>query len=407
MRAEGRTEGRLLSSQSAAAIRVSDSSRVPLATQIARQFMWQVASGRIVAGSLLPPISELADDLGVSVHTVRAAYRQLADDGIVSISRGSRTSVLGYDRTRALIRNDSHPSYSIGVMVPAFTDYYADFLQALSLEAGLEGWLPIICQTQHYDARVTSRHLDQLFSRNVDGVILIHFTAAGDEAVVDVVESSSALRPFVFVDSANVGMGWHILADRATDGFEVTMHLIEHGHRRIAHIASPTDSSSNLLSTGYARALAAADLPAGPELVANVVDFSLEAGAKAATHLLLQDDPPTAIFCAGDILALGAISASHERGLRVPRDVAVMGYGEIPFARLAAPPLSTVRLPADRLGHEAIRTLRQAIHDGAPQAPVTVATEPVFRESCNCATRPDGRSDAISTRRSSNKGGNQ
>lgn len=371
-------------------IRVSDSSRVPLATQIARQFMWQVASGRIAAGSHLPPIAELADELGVSVHTVRAAYRQLADDGIVSISRGSRTSVLGYDRARASIQNDSHPSYSIGVMVPAFTDYYADFLQALSLEAGLEGWLPIICQTQHYDARVTSRHLDQLLSRNVDGVILIHFTSAGDEAVVDVVASSSALRPFVFVDSANVGMGSHILADRTTDGYEATMHLIEHGHRRIAHVGSPTDSSSNLLSTGYARALAAANLPTDPELVANVVDFSLEAGAKAATHLLLQDDPPTAIFCAGDILALGAVSASHERGLRVPSDVAVMGYGEIPFARLAAPPLSTVRLPADRLGHEAIRTLRQAIHDGVPQTPVTVATELVLRESCNCAARADG-----------------
>ena len=383
-------EGRLQRSERAAAIRVSGSSRVPLATQIARQFMWQVASGRIVAGSHLPPIVELADDLGVSVHTVRAAYRQLADDGIVSISRGSRTSVLGYDRSRALIQNDSHPSYSIGVMVPAFTDYYADFLQALSLEAGLEGWLPIICPTQHYDAQVTSRHLDQLFSRNVDGVIVIHFTAAGDEAVVDVVESSSALRPMVFVDSANVGMGWHILADRATDGYEATMHLIEHGHRRIAHIASPTDSRSNLLTDGYSRALTAASLAADPELVAPVADFSLEAGAKAATRLLLQANPPTAIFCAGDILALGAISALHERGLRVPRDVAVMGYGEIPFARLAAPPLSTVRLPADRLGHEAIRTLRQAIDQGEPQDPVMVATQLVARESCDCATRPDG-----------------
>ena len=367
-------------------IRVSDSSRVPLATQIARQFTWQVASGRVAHGSHLPAISDLADELGVSVHTVRAAYRQLADDGIVSISRGSRTRVLGYDRNQASIRNDPHPSYSIGVMVPAFTDYYADFLQALSLEAGLEGWLPIICQTQHYDAQVTSRHLDQLFSRNVDGVILIHFTAAGDEAVVSVVESSSPLRPFVFVDSVERGTGSHILADRTSDGYEATMHLIEHGHRRIAYIAPPADSASNLLNHGYSRALAAANLASHNQLVAPVSDFSLEAGAKATTQLLLGDEPPTAIFCAGDILALGAISALHERGLQVPRDVAVMGYGEIPFARLADPPLSTVRLPADRLGHEAIRTLRRAIHDGGPQPPVTVATALVTRESCNCTT---------------------
>ena len=384
-------------SEQAAAIRVSDSSRVPLATQIARQIMWQVASGSISADSHLPPIAELAAELGVSVHTVRAAYKQLADDGIVSISRGSRTRVLGYDRNRASERNDPHPSYSIGVMVPAFTDYYADFLQALSLEAGLEGWLPIICQTQHYDARVVSRHLDQLFSRNVDGVILIHFTTAGDEAVVSVVEPSSALRPFVFVDSPDVGMGSHILADRTADGYEATMHLIEHGHRRIAYIASPADSSSNLLGAGYSQALAAADLPADDRLVAPVSEFSLEEGTKATTRLLLQDRPPSAIFCAGDILALGAISAIRERGLRVPEDVAVMGYGEIPFARLAAPSLSTVRLPADELGHEAIRTLRQAIQDGQPQPPVTVATALVTRESCNCSTRASGSSETTST----------
>ncbi len=357
---------------------------MPLATQIARQLMWQVASGRIAADSHLPPIAELAAELQVSVHTVRAAYRQLADDGIASISRGSRSRVLGYDRNRASARNDAHPSYSIGVMVPAFTDYYADFLQALSQAADLEGWLPIICQTQHYDAQVVSRHLDQLFSRNVDGVVLIHFTTAGDEAVVRVVEPSSALLPFVFVDSPNVGMGSHILADRTNDAYEATMHLIGHGHRRVSYISSPADSSSNLLATGYARALAEANLPSDDHLVAPVSDFSLDAGAKATTQLLLQDDPPTAIFCAGDILALGAISAIHERGLRVPHDVAVIGYGEIPFARLADPPLTTVRLPADRLGEEAIGTLRQAISDGEPQPPVTVPTALVTRESCNC-----------------------
>ena len=373
-----------------APIRLSDSSRVPLATQIARQFMWQVASGRIAAGSHLPVIAELADELGISVHTVRAAYRQLADDGIVSISRGARTRVLGYDRNRAPIRNDTHPSYSIGVMVPAFTDYYADFLQALSLEAGLQGWLPIICQTQHYNAEVVSRHLDQLFSRNVDGVILIHFTTAGDDAVMNVVESSSAQRPFVFVDSADVGMGSHILVDRATDGFEATMHLAGHGHRRIGFIASPADSASNLLRHGYSKALAAANLVVDDQLVAPVSDFSLEAGAKAATQLLLSDDPPSAIFCAGDILALGAISALGERGLRVPTDVAVMGYGEIPFARLAAPSLSTVRLPADRLGQEAVGMLLRAIGDGEPQPPVTVATALIARESSNRVIDPGG-----------------
>ncbi len=359
--------------------------------------MWQVASGRIAAGSELPPIAELAVDLGVSIHTVRAAYKQLADDGIVSISRGSRTRVLGYDRILATTRHDTHPSFSIGVMVPAFTDYYADFLEAVSLEAGLEGWLPIICQTQHYDPHVVARHLDQLFSRNVDGLILIHASAAGDTALEDVMEASSALRPFVFVDSGDEGNGSHIVANRIADGYEATMHFIEHGHRGVGYIAAPRDSGSNRLQSGYLQALEAAELPVDERLIATVSEFSLEEGAKAATRLLLQSRPPSAIFCAGDILALGAISAVHERGLRVPQDIAVMGYGEIPFARLAAPSLSTFRMPADDLGHQAIRTLGQAIRDGESQPPVMVETALVVRESCGCATRPGGMFTTTST----------
>ena len=367
---------------------VSDSSRVPLATQIARQLTWQVATGSIEAGSHLPAITDLADDLGVNVHTVRAAYRQLADDGIVTMSRGSRTRVLGYDRRRALAGHDSHSSFTVGVMVSAFTDYYAEYLEALTRAAEIEGWLPIICQTQHYDPQVVARYMDQLFSRNVDGIILIHFETAGDDEVVDVVASSAQLRPFVLVDSADVGVGSRLVVDRASDAYVATTHLIEHGHSRIGHVASPENRSSNIpFKSGYSRALAAAGVPQDSRLVVPVSDFSLESGAKAATQLLQAEEPPTALFCAGDTLALGAISAIREQGLRVPDDVAVMGYGEIPVARLAAPALSTIRLPADELGYEAIRTLRDAIHEGESQSPVSIDTTLVTRESCNCTDR--------------------
>ena len=84
----------------------------------------------------------------------------------------------------------------------------------------------------------------------------------------------------------------------------------------------------------------------------------------------------------------GAIGAVKDLGARVPGDVAVMGYGEIPFAALAAPSLSTTRLPADELGYEAVRTLRRAIDTGEVQPPVTVETSLILRESCSCAEEP-------------------
>ena len=378
-------------------LNVDRTSRVQLSTQIGRQLTWLIATGIIETGSYLPVIAELAEHVGVNVHTVRAAYRQLADDGLISMRRGARTTVLGYDRHQAWSGTDRHSSFTIGVLVPAFTDYYADFLETVANAAEVEGWLPVICQTHHYDPQVVSRYLDQLFSRNVDGIIAIHFETPGDAEIVAMFESSEALRPFVFVDSAEVGTCSRITVDRDADGYVATSHLIDHGHTRIAYLAPPVDWSSSLqLGNGYTQALAENDLTADDNLVAHVSDFSLEAGAKAATRLLQQADPPTAIFCAGDILALGAISASNDLGMAVPDDVAVMGYGEIPFAALADPALSTTRLPPIELGYEAVRTLRRTIDEGTDQPPVAVATTLIPRSSCGClpsTTKTDPRKE--------------
>ncbi len=366
-------------------INVDRNNRTPLSTQIAQQLTWLIATGVAAPDSFLPTIGELADHLGVNVHTVRAAYQQLRDDGLVAMRRGSRTLVLGYDRDRAPAGADRHASFSIGVLVPSFSDYYAAFLDAIANEAEVEGWLPVICRTDDYDPKVVSRSLDQLFSRNVDGVIAIHFETPQDVAAVEILAQSAALRPFVFVDSLPVEGTSRITVDREADGQIATSHLIAHGHRRVAFLAPPPSWNSTLrLGSGYRRAMSAAGLPLDPDLVVNVTDFSLEAGAKAAGQLLQGDDPPTAIFCAGDILALGAIRAIDSLGLAVPDDVAVMGYGEIPFAALAAPPLSSIRLPADELGHLAVRILRDAIDQGTSQTPVAVETTLVLRQSCDC-----------------------
>lgn len=368
-------------------INVDRTSRTPLSTQIGQQITWLIATGIIESDSYLPVITDLADRLGVNVHTVRAAYAHLRDDGLVVMRRGSRTKACGYDRDRASAGADRQSSFTIGVLVPSFTDYYAEYLDAIAKAAEVEGWLPVVCQTSNYSSSVVSRYMDQLFSRNVDGVIVIHFETPGDLATIDVFESSASLRPLVFVDSAEFGMNSRIVVDREEDGLLATKHLIDHDRRRIGYLAPPESWSSTVrLGKGYQRALEAAGMIYDERLVAHATDFSLAAGAKAAGQLLQQDDPPTAIFCAGDILALGAMSAIQALGMNVPEDVAVMGYGEISFAALAAPSLSTVRLPATELGYEAIRTLRRAIDDDSPQPCVAVETTLVPRDSCGCSS---------------------
>ncbi|MDE0654839.1 MAG: GntR family transcriptional regulator [bacterium] len=374
-------------SAAAAAISVDSAVRVPLATQIARQITWQVATGLIPAGSFLPVMSELAAQLGVNVHTVRAAYRQLAEDGIVLMARGARTRVLGYDRLRALAGYEPHRSFTIGVMVSQFDIFYNEYLEALSRAAEVEGWLPIICQTQNYDPAVVARYLDQLFSRDVDGIILIRFETLGDEELIETLRSSAGLRPFVLVDCADIGVGSRIDVDHASTAHMVTEHLIGHGHVRIGHVGAPEGRSSAIpFRSGYERALAEAGLPSDDRLIEPVTSFYLAAGAKAAMRLLQSDDPPTAVMCASDAVAFGVIAAARELGMRVPDDLAVMGYGELPLSRLAVTPLATVHISPDQFAYEAVRTLRRAIDEGEPQPSLTIRPSLVPRESCGCTS---------------------
>ena len=370
-------------------ISVDRQSRVPLATQLSRQLTWLIATGAIEEGALLPAISELAEQVGVNSHTVRAAYVQLRDDGLVRMQRGSRTVVLGYDRGSASGASDRHHSFTIGVLIPSFTSYYDDFLEAVSAAAGAEGWLPIICETHHFDAPVVSSYLDQLFSRNVDGIIAIHAESPAESEAVDIFGPSDSLRPLVLVDSADLATGSHVTVDREADGRLSTTHLIEHGHRRIASVCGPAPwISTKRLTKGYADALDAAGVTGDADLIVSVADHTLDAGADAARRLLELDDRPTAIVCAGDVLALGIIHALREADLRVPEDVAVIGYGDIPFATVSLPALSTIRLPAGELGRQAVLLLRRAIDEAAPQSPVAVSTSLVLRRSCGCSPNP-------------------
>jgi len=366
-------------------ISVDRVSRVPLAAQISRQLTWLIATGALEAGAFLPPISDLATQVGVNTHTMRAAYGQLRDDGLVRMRRGSRTMVLGFDRRRAAHARERHHSFSIGVLIPSFAAYYDDFLAAVTGAAGAEGWLPIICETHHFDAPVVSSYLDQLFSRNVDGLIAIHAESPSESEAVDLFGPSDTLRPLVLVDSADLATSSQVDVDRETDGRVATAHLIEHGHRRIGAVMGPASwISTRRLLGGHSLALASADLTFVDDHVANVPDHTLEAGSAAARRLLALDEGPTAIVCAGDIVALGVIHGIRAAGLRVPEDVAVIGYGDIPFAAASSPTLTTIRLPAAELGHEAVRMLRRAIDEGGPQPPTTVATSLVLRHSCGC-----------------------
>jgi DNA-binding LacI/PurR family transcriptional regulator len=182
-----------------------------------------------------------------------------------------------------------------------------------------------------------------------------------------------------FVDIDNVG-GAH----------KAVSHLIGLGHRRMGLITnaplSYTSSQDRL--TGYRQALQEAALPLDDELV-RYGEFSPESGRKAMESLLALPSPPSAVLVASDVVALGAMAAVRKQGIRIPQDIALVGFDDIFLAAYVSPPLTTVRLPAYGLGWAAGDMLIRLINeDDLVEKQMLLESELVIRQSCggNCTT---------------------
>lgn len=165
----------------------------------------------------------------------------------------------------------------------------------------------------------------------------------------------------------------------------IVTHLIKHGHTRIAMIKGPTTQAhANDRELGYRKALQDHELPCFENLVIPG-SFNEDSGYTVMSHLLKQNPVPDAVFTANDQMAFGAMSAIHESGLRVPKDIALVGFDDIETARYMTPPLTTVHQDMFGQGQLAVRRLLARIN-GAEFAIETkiLPTELVIRRSCGC-----------------------
>ena len=144
----------------------------------------------------------------------------------------------------------------------------------------------------------------------------------------------------------------------------MTEHLIERGHRRIGFITGPAAAfDAQERFRGYREALHAADIPLNEDLVVDG-QFTQQAGYDGTRYLIGMDPRPTAIMTSNDDAALGAMSALREAHLRIPEDMALCGFDDIPSAAFAVPPLSTVHIPVRELGKQSVELLEAAIDTG-------------------------------------------
>lgn len=216
--------------------------------------------------------------------------------------------------------------------------------------------------------------MEHLRDQHVEGIVLI---AATDDAVDAVRARADRGVPVVVVEGDAARAEWTVGVDQAAGAEAATRHLIELGHRRILHLAGPSSwTEARARSAGYRRAMDVAGLLA-PGTVDG--DWSARSGFEAGARVAAAHDV-TAVFCANDQMALGLLRALSEAGRRVPDDVSVVGFDDIPEAAYLIPPLTTVRQDFDAVGRRAIEILRAAMGEG-PAPERLIPAELVVRAS--------------------------
>lgn len=356
-----------------------------LVHQLKRQITWLIANGTLKPGDRLPPVQVLGKQLGINLHTVRNAYQKLAAEGLVETRQGRGTHVLPFDLDRMTQSTGQARSHTIGVIVPSWTNpFYHALVQGIEEITDADQSLLFLCNT-HDNPDVAWRDFARLAAKQVDGILIASFDICQVLQPAARQNEQAIGLPFVTIDWPGCP-GYSVLVDLKLAGYQAARHLVEHGHRRIGLITFAIEAANvTPVNAGYEQALAEGNLPLDPGLVARVPGFDMASGAEGARRLLALKDPPTAIFAIADTLALGAMRTIKQAGLRIPGDIALASFNDIPTAALVEPGLTTVASPTVQAGREAMKMLQVLISGQQPaQRQKILPTTLIVRESCGC-----------------------
>ncbi|HET7043858.1 MAG TPA: LacI family DNA-binding transcriptional regulator [Gaiellaceae bacterium] len=286
---------------------------------------------------------------------------------------------LGYQPNRIAQSLRARSANFVGIVVPDIgVGFYSRFVKGAQDVLERAGHQVLVMSTEREAERETTA-LRTLEAHRVGGILLATSAAGVAEPGV----------PTVFFDNVVPGRGVASVACANRDGIDLLVrHLAGHGHTRVAYIGGPpTQTSGAERLDGFRRAvrrLALDDRSRYVELGDAV--WSPGSGAAALRRLLALEEPPTAVVTSGDTLALGAMSACREAGLRLPGDMALVSFDDPAFGDLLDPPVTALTRPETEMGKLAATLLLQALSPGAavPPTEVRLPVELVIRRSCGC-----------------------
>jgi len=325
-----------------------------------------------------PNMYDVAARAGVSHQTVSRVV-----NGFDSIRPETRDRVLGaiaelgYRRNLAARTLATSRTRAIGVLAPAASDYGpTSTVQAVDVATRTAGYHPLITTTSDESESILAA-LGFLLDQSIEALVVV----APQQRILEAVRQLAITMPIATLQSVEFGSGT-VSVDQSSGARLAMTHLLELGHRRIQHVSGPLEFfEAAARHKSYQQALDAAGLLA-PAIVEG--DWTSESGYQAAASVA---PTTTAVFSANDQMALGLIAGLFERGRRVPDDVSVVGFDDVPEARFYRPPLTTIRQDFERIGRVAVESLIRQIEGGPSERIAPLDAELVVRGSTARAGR--------------------
>lgn len=348
------------------------------------------SSGKSNAG--LPPaamkrvsIKDIARLARVSHSTVSRALRESPLVNPETAEKIRRIAAESGFRISAVARSlATSRTNTIGVVVTSIDDpFVAEVVKGIEDEAIRHDYSVFLANC-HADPEREMKVVHSFEDRRVDGIVV---TASRVGALYGPVLERMHI-PIVLLNNQHPSHFAHsILIDNFEGSRQVVTHLVGLGHRRIAYIGDRFGHGSDSERfSGYRAALDEADILFQPDLIVHG-DGKAEGGKLAMAKLLAVRPQPTAVFCYNDMTAIGAMQAIREHGLKVPRDISLAGFDDLPLGIYVDPPLTTVRQPKQDMGRMAMQALLRLISGTEAEQNVRVAGELIIRQST--AAPPD------------------
>jgi len=329
----------------------------------------------------LPTIYDIAEEAGVSYSTVSRTL-----SGFEFVKASTRERVLSAAKKLGYVPNQQARSLAggvsnlIGILVPGLTDdYVIQILHGVD-SALIESNYNVILYTTNRRQGKEATYAATIMNGAADGLLLVAPVKA--DLYLDALRAQNF--PYIMIDQVDQEQRSTVInTDNHKGAYEAIRYLIELGHRQIGFLSGLMQLNGAIERLeGYKAALADHNIPFRDEYIASG-DFRMQIGYQGTQELLALENPPTAIFASNDVSALGAMDAIRERGLRIPDDISVVGFDDIPAAAMTYPKLTTVRQPLVQMGREAVMELLARLENPNHEVrQITLETQLVIRDSC-------------------------